>query len=139
MTRPDYYGNPAGVTADLEVVQAVYAAFARRDLEGALAYLSPDCQLHARGTAEAAGHSTPYRGHDGVRQYFADVAVVWDELVLHADDFRALPGSVVVIGHVTARRGDEHLNRSVVWTWKVRDGHAVSALVSDMGPLGEQQ
>ena len=135
MTRPDYYGNPAGVTGDVEVVRAIYAAFERRDLEAALAYLAPDCELHAQGTAEAAGHGTPYRGHDGVRQYFADVSAVWDELVLHAEDFRALPGSVVVIGHASARRGEERMKRSVVWTWKLRDGFAVSARVSDMGPL----
>jgi hypothetical protein len=70
-----------------------------------------------------------------VRRYFADVAAVWDELVLHAEDFRALPGSVVVIGHVTGRRGEHRLNRSVVWTWKVKDALAVSVKVSDMGEL----
>src|SRR3954471_2699706 len=135
MSRPDYYGNPAGVTDDLQVVRAIYDAFGRRDLAAALQYLAPDCELHARGTAEAAGHSSPYRGHDGVRQYYADVTAVWDELVLHAEDFRALPGSVVVIGHVTARRAGEPMRRSVVWTWQVRDGRARSVKVSDMGPL----
>ena len=138
MSRPEYYGNPAGVTDDLELVRAIYDAFGRRDLDAALEYLAPDCELHAGGTAEAAGHESPYRGHDGVRQYFADVAAVWEELVLHAEDFRVLPGSVVVIGHVTARRrGEAADQRSVVWTWKLRNGLAVSAQVSDMGPLAE--
>ena len=27
MARPDYYGNPAGATSDIEVVRAIYAAF----------------------------------------------------------------------------------------------------------------
>ena len=36
VSRPDYYGNPAGVTSDIDVVQAIYAAFAARDLEGAI-------------------------------------------------------------------------------------------------------
>src|SRR4051795_9735047 len=136
MSRPEYYGNPAGVTDDLDVVRAIYDAFGRRDLAAALEYLAPDCELHAGGTAEAAGHSSPYRGHDGVRQYFADVAAVWDELVLHAEDFRVLPGSVVVIGHASARRGERRIERSIVWTWKLEGGLAVSARVSDMGPLG---
>jgi len=135
MARPDYYGNPAGLTGDVDVVRAIYAAFDRRDLDAALAYLAPECELHARGTAEAAGHESPYRGYDGVRQYFADVSAVWDELVLHAEDFRVLPGSVVVIGHASARRGEERMKRSIVWTWKLKDGLAVSARVSDMGPL----
>ena len=135
MSRPEYYGNPAGVTDDLEVVRALYAAFARRDISGALPYLAPDCELHASGTATAAGRSSPYRGHDGVRDYFADVSAVWDELVLHADDFRVVPGSVIVIGHVTASRGGERMHRSIVWTWRLRDGLAVSVRVSDLGPL----
>jgi hypothetical protein len=70
-----------------------------------------------------------------MREYFADVAAVWDELVLHAEDFRAVPGSVIVIGHVTASRGGERIHRSVVWTWRVRGGLAVSVRVSDLGPL----
>jgi ketosteroid isomerase-like protein len=135
MSRPEYYGNPAGLTDDLEVVKSIYAAFARRDLDGALAFLAPDCELHAAGTAAAAGHSSPYRGHDGVRAYFADVAAVWEELVLHAEDFRVVPGSVIVIGHVSARRDGQPLYRSIVWTWRLRNGLATSVRVSDMGPL----
>jgi ketosteroid isomerase-like protein len=135
MSRPEYYGNPAGLTDDLEVVKAIYAAFARRDLDGVLPFLAPDCELHAAGTASAAGRSAPYRGHDGVRAYFADAGAVWEELVLHAEDFRVVPGSVIVIGHVTARRGGQDMHRSVVWTWRLRDGLARSVRVSDMGPL----
>lgn len=135
MSRPEYYGNPAGVTGDLDVVRAVYDAFARRDIAAALPYIAPDCELHASGTATAAGHSSPYRGHDGLHRYFADVAAVWEELVLHAEDFRVVPGSVIVIGHVTATRDGRPMRRSVVWTWKLRDGLAVSVRVSDLGPL----
>lgn len=135
MSRPEYYGNPAGITDDLEIVRAVYEAFARRDLDGALQYIAPECELHATGTATAAGHSSPYRGHDGVRSYFADVSAVWDELVLHAEDFRVVPGSVIVIGHASTRRGGERMTRSVVWTWRLRDGLAMSVRVSDLGPL----
>jgi ketosteroid isomerase-like protein len=87
------------------------------------------------GTAAAAGRSSPYRGHAGVRDYFADVSAVWDDLVVHAEDFRAVPGSVIVLGHVTAVRGGERMQRSVVWTWRLRNGLAVSVRVSDLGPL----
>jgi ketosteroid isomerase-like protein len=134
MSRPEYYGNPAGVTDDLEVVRAVYDAFARRDLDAALQHVAPGCELHAAGTATAAGRRAPYRGHAGIRDYFADVAAVWDDLVLHADDFRAVPGSVVVMGRAVAVRGGERMQRSVVWSWRLRDGLAVSVRVSDLGP-----
>jgi ketosteroid isomerase-like protein len=134
MSRPEYYGNPAGITDELEVVRAVYDAFARRDLEGALQYIAPDCELHAIGTATAAGRGSPYRGHAGVEDYFTDVAAVWDDLLLDAEDYRVVPGSVIVIGRAIAVRDGERMQRSVVWTWKLRDGLAVSVRVSDLGP-----
>ena len=132
MTRPEYYGNPAGVTGDLGRPRGLRASRAATSMPR-----SPTSPRTASWTPAAPPTRPAQRlqGHDGVRQYFADVAAVWDELVLHADDFRVLPGSVVVIGHVTGRRGEERIKRSVVWTWKVRDGRAVSAKVSDMGPL----
>jgi ketosteroid isomerase-like protein len=117
-------------------VRAIYTAFARRDVDGALQHLASDCELHLEVTARLVGQPEPYRGHAGMRQYFADVAQVWEELVLHADDFRLIPGSVIVIGHVTGRRGGEAIRRAAVWTWKLRDGKATMVRASDMGALG---
>jgi ketosteroid isomerase-like protein len=135
--RPEYYGNPAGVTEDIGVVRAVYAAFAARDIEAGLAHVAQDCEIVVEGTARIAGRHEPYRGHDGLRDYFADVRRTWDELTLHADDFRALPGSVVVMGHVEGRRGEHRIRRKVLWTWRLRDGLAVAVRVSDLGAAPE--
>ena len=65
VARPEYYGNPAGLTQDIDVVRAIYAAFAVRDLEGALDFVDPECEIHVEGTARAAGRQGPYVGHDG--------------------------------------------------------------------------
>ena len=103
VSRPDYYGNPAGDTSDIDVVRSIYDAFAARDLDGALAHLAPDCELHLRGTQQRIGRTEPYKGHDGMREYLADVERTWEDLVLHATDYRAIPGAVVVMGHVEGR------------------------------------
>jgi ketosteroid isomerase-like protein len=134
VSRPEYYGNPAGVTSDIEVVRAIYAAFAARDLDGAVALLSEDCELHLRGTAALIGRTEPYRGHEGMREYYADVQRTWEDLVLFAHDFRAIPGAVVVMGHVEGRIGGEPVRRRAVWTWKVRGGKAVEVRVAVTGP-----
>ena len=133
MSRPEYYGNPASLTEDLDVVRAIYAAFAARDLEGALDFVAPGCEIHLEGTARAAGRSGPYRGHEGLRQYFADVEQVWAELELHADDFRTIPGSVIVMGTVTGLSSTERITRRVMWSWRLRDARAVLVRVSDLG------
>jgi ketosteroid isomerase-like protein len=131
--RPDYYGNPAGLTDDIDVVRAIYDAFAARDLDGALAYVAPDCEIHLEGTARRVGRDGPYIGHDGMQQYFSDVERVWDELAIHAEDFRVIPGSVIVMGHVTGVARGQAIRRNAIWTWRVRDGQAWHVRVSDMG------
>ena len=133
MSRPDYYGNPAGITSEVDVVRAIYAAFAARDVEGALAFLAPDCELHLRGTAARIGRDEPYVGHAGMREYFADVERTWEDLVLFAEDFRAIPGAVVVMGHVEGRIAGEPVKRRSVWTWKVSGGKATEVKVADLG------
>jgi ketosteroid isomerase-like protein len=135
VARPEYYGNPAGITDEIEIVRAIYNAFARRDLDGMLHYLTPDCELHLEGTARAAGREGPYRGYEGTRDYIADVERLWDELVLHAEDYRAVPGSVIVIGHITGRKQGLDVRRAAVWTWRVRDGRAASVRAADMGDM----
>ncbi|MEO8687355.1 MAG: nuclear transport factor 2 family protein [Solirubrobacteraceae bacterium] len=134
MSRPDYYGNPAGRTQDVEVVRAIYDAFNARDVEAALPFVAEACELDLRGTAALIGRPDPYRGHDGLREYFADVARAWEALTIHAEDFRAIPGTVIVMGYVDARRDGEPAGRRAVWTWKVRDGKATHVRVADIGP-----
>jgi ketosteroid isomerase-like protein len=137
VARPDYYGNPAGLTDEADVVRAIYAAFARRDVEALVGYLTPDCELDLAGTARLAGRPGAYRGHDGAREYFRDVERVWEELVLHTEDVRVIPGSVIVIGHVTGKRQGLDVKRSSVWTWRVKDGRASSVKVADLGDLAQ--
>ena len=133
MARPDYYGNPAGLVDEIEVVRGLYDAFERRDLDAMLAAFSDDAELHFEGTARLAGRSQPYRGHQGLREYLVDVERLWEELVLHATDYRAVPGSVIVMGHITGRRQGLDVRRASVWTWKVKDGLATSVKAADLG------
>lgn len=137
MTRPEYYGNPAGLTEDVDVVRAIYGAFAVRDLEGALDFVDPECEIHLETTARAAGRDGPYVGHDGLRRYFADVAAVWADLTIHAEDYRVVPGSVIVMGHVEATNEQGAFQRSCIWTWRLQNGRAVHLRVADTGPAPE--
>jgi len=134
VARPEYYGNPAGLTQDIDVVRAIYAAFAVRDLEGALDFIAADCEIHVDGTARAAGRQGPYLGHDGLRRYFADVAAVWQKLEIHAEDYRVIPGSVIVMGHVEGRGYAGPFRHACVWTWRIQGGRATHLRVADMGP-----
>jgi hypothetical protein len=46
-----------------------------------------------------------------------------------------IPGSVIVIGHITGCHADEPVRRSSVWMWHLRDGKVWKVRASDMGAL----
>ena len=125
----------------------MFAAFDRRDLEATLAFLHPEVELSVPGTASAAGRREPYRGHEGVRRYFADVDAVWTELEVIPEDPRAVADAVVIFGRARGRRRPdspraepepesflpapgEAFEQGVLWTWKLRDGLIVSGRVT---------
>ena len=47
-----------------------------------------------------------------MREYYADVERTWEELTLFANDFRAIPGAVVVMGHIEGRLDGEPVKRT---------------------------
>jgi ketosteroid isomerase-like protein len=112
------------IATDIEVVKAMFAAFAARDLETVLTLADPDIEFTAV-TGEHAGRTDPYRGHDGLRAYFRDVAEVWEELRLTPREFRPAGDLVLVTGKVSARSRVRTVTGSTGWIWQVRDGKVV--------------
>ena len=112
------------IATDIEVVKATFAAFADRDLETVLSLAHPDIEFSAV-TGEQAGRTEPYRGHDGLRQYFRDVAAQWEELRLTPREFRAEGDLVLVTGRVSARSRSRTISGSTGWIWRVRGGKVV--------------
>jgi ketosteroid isomerase-like protein len=113
---------------DRDVIEAVYAAFAERDVEAVLAYLHPEVEFVAV-TGDVAGRGGPYRGHDGVRQYFRDVAELWDELRIVPSDFRHSGDTTLVTGRVSARSPARIVAGSTGWIWRLAQGLVVYARV----------
>ena len=109
------------IATDIEVVKAMFAAFADRDLDGVLAVAHPDVEFTAV-TGEQAGRTEPYRGHAGMREYFRDVANMWEELRLTPREFRAVGDMVLVTGKVSARSRSRTITGSTGWVFRVREG-----------------
>jgi ketosteroid isomerase-like protein len=114
--------------SDIEVVRAVFAAFTARDVEGVLAHSSPDVEFSSV-TGEHAGRTDPYLGHDGLRQYFRDLAEVWDELRIVPRDFRQEGDRILVTGRVSASSPARIVAGSTGWIWRVSNGLVVYARV----------
>ena len=110
------------------MVKAVFAAFATRDVEGVLALVAPDVEFRPM-TSEVVGRTEPYRGHDGMRTYFADAARVWEELRLTPQEFREVGDVVLVIGRVSAHSPSRTIVGSTGWIFRLRDGRVVQGRV----------
>jgi ketosteroid isomerase-like protein len=108
----------------MDVVRAVFAAFAERDVDGVLAHADAEI-VFSPMTSDYAGRTEPYRGHEGIRQYFRDVATVWDDLRLTPTDFRQVGETIVVTGKVSARSPARVVAGSTGWVWRMRKGKVV--------------
>jgi ketosteroid isomerase-like protein len=110
---------------NIELVKRAFDAFSRRDLDAALELVAPDGEFIAP-TGSIAGRSTPYRGHDGIREYFADVARIWEELEVIPHEFRQVGNQVVALGRVYGRGLDGLLVDSPTgWVWTIEGGRIV--------------
>ena len=112
----------------MDVVRAVFAAFAERDVERALEHADPAIEFSAV-TGDHAGRTEPYRGHEGIRQYFRDVAAVWEDLRLTPGEFRQEGDTILVTGRVSARSPARVVAGSTGWIWRLRGGKVVYARV----------
>jgi ketosteroid isomerase-like protein len=109
---------------DIDVVRAVFAAFGERDVDGVLAHADAEIEFRPL-TSDYAGRTDAYRGHEGIRQYFRDVATVWDDIRLTPTDFRQVGDTVLVTGKVSARSPARLVAGSTGWVWRMRAGKVV--------------
>jgi ketosteroid isomerase-like protein len=108
--------------SNVEIVQMAFTAFERRDAE-ALVALSRADVVFEPVTARIAAGGEPYRGHDGLRAYIADVGRVWQELRPSPDWYGQGPGGIVVAtGRVYAWGAGRVIDSPAGWLWRIDDG-----------------
>ena len=114
------------MASNTDIVRGVFDAFSRRDLAALLDLADPGI-VFVPPTGRLAGRTEPYRGHQGLRVYFADVARVWEELTVEPLEFhRAGDDTVVAIGRVYAWGVGRVVDAPVGWLWRFGpDGKAV--------------
>jgi ketosteroid isomerase-like protein len=110
-----------GDSANVELVRAVFDAFSRRDAEALLRVCSPAMEFHAV-TASLVSRDAPYRGHDGLRAYLRDAALVWSELRIDAREFRERDDVVVALGRVYAWGSGRVIDAPTGWVWRTAGG-----------------
>jgi len=124
-----------------QIVSALFQAFSDRDVEAAIALSHPAGELWVEGTAGQVERTEPYRGHAGVREYFADLDRAWDEITVYPGDLRVAAGGVVAFGTVRVRPigASETVELPVIWVFKLREGLVVSARVVSTAAEAEDE
>ena len=104
----------------------LFERFSKRDVAGLLALCGEDVEF-LPVTAMVAADGRPYRGHDGITRYVADVARVWEELTVEPSEFhRVGDDTVVAVGRVYAWGVGRVIDAPVGWLWRFApDGKAV--------------
>jgi ketosteroid isomerase-like protein len=107
---------------NVEIVQLAFEAIRQRDVEGLLALYDADIEfMPLTGTLVESGG---YAGHAGVRDYFDEVAQVWEEMRPYAHTTQPVGDHVVVTGGCAVRgigSGVESDDR-MAWVITLRDG-----------------
>ena len=99
---------------NLEIVQNVYAAFGRGDLEGLLAHLDPQVLWRTPGAPDLPTAGVR-RGVPAVREFFGLLLNTFDVQDFRPSDFLAQGDKVVVLG--TSREGPKGTGRFVDFRW----------------------
>jgi ketosteroid isomerase-like protein len=85
---------------DVEIVRAAFEAWNRGDLDALLALWGEEAEFYP---LRAQLEGRPYRGHEGLRRFVAELADEWGEVRFEIDELRDAGGQVVGSGRFRAR------------------------------------
>ena len=112
---------------NVETFERAVDAYNRRDLEAFLSICADDIEwlpfLHSGIEGD------PYRGHDGVREWFADTDAGWSEICAEVEEERDLGATVLAFGRfrATGRESGVELSTPVAWVCEFRGNEVARA------------
>ena len=99
-------------------------AFNRRDVDWVIAHSSPDVEWYPAIAGEV--EAQPFRGHEGMRQFFQSLDEIWEEFRLEVEEFRDLDDHVLFLAQVRAiGKSGVTFEQSLDGLWEFRDGMIV--------------
>ena len=99
-------------------------AYNRRDIEPLLETSDPEIEWYPF-TAQVEGDEA-YHGHEGLRQWWANIDAAFEEFEASVDQVRDLDDTVLALGHLRTRfRSGVALDTEIGWVVRFRDGLGV--------------
>jgi ketosteroid isomerase-like protein len=108
---------------NVEVAREVIDAWNAEELERWLACWDPMCVWVPGMRGRMEGTQT-YRGHEGLRRYWAEDAEVWDRFLVEVHDVRTNGPEVVAIttGSARGKHSEVETRASMAFRFRLRDG-----------------
>ena len=102
----------------------MFDAFSRRDLEGVLVYLAPDCAFYPSG--RFMDTQPLYRGHEGWTEFWNGFQAAWERITISTERIEDLGDRVLVLGtfHGKGRESGVETSTKAAWLVTVKDGLA---------------
>jgi ketosteroid isomerase-like protein len=101
------------------LIGRLFTAFNQRDELAIIELCSPRMEFSAV-TGEEVGRAAPYVGPDGLSDYLADVASVWEELLVTASRVERRGDRLLVVGRVYVRSRELGIrDMPAAWIWQV--------------------
>ena len=109
---------------NVELFLKVIEGYNRHDIEPMLEAFDPEGEWYPF-TAAVEGDDA-YRGHEGIRQWWANIDSAFEAFEASVDEVRDLGDDVLALGHLRARfRSGVNLDTEIGWFFRLRDGLAV--------------
>jgi ketosteroid isomerase-like protein len=109
---------------NVEVVSAIYAAFAHRDEAALLAHVDPEVRVYDRAHHPEA---SVYEGREGFVRFTRTDWAAFDEVSYEPQDF-VVKGPCVIVPIKQSGRGKGSalgIEESIVNVWRLRDGKCI--------------
>ena len=122
-----------GCSDPVRAVRAAFQAFDKHDVAAAQALCHPDLVLRPLRSRRIGG---PYRGLEGIADYFREIGARWDTLRLHPSAYWTTEASVIAFGRVVAVASGNRHTTDAMWVSRFRDGLIVSVEVFEQPYAG---
>ena len=122
--------NPRMSEEKAELVKRAADAWNEDDLEAFLAVLDPDIEWHTSIERFFEGPASTFRGHTGIRQFWASYrGEVFERLEVRMDEFRDAGESLLTLGHImtVGQTSGLELASELAQLWTFRRGKIASS------------
>ena len=111
----------------MEIVRRAYAVLAEHGVEALLSFIDPEFEVTT--PSSLASEPDTYRGHDGIRRYFASFGEVMEGVYFEGQEFTAAGDKVFVDTtlHARGRTTGIAAEQRAFMVWTLRKGMAIRA------------